>query len=950
MRKKDMITRDVLRHSVSKIGLFSLMCLLPFIGFAHKPEMALKDSKEQLLVRDSSILTGQLKNGFTYYIKSNVHGANKIHYSLILKAGAMDEDDSQRGLAHFNEHISFDGTPSFPHNIVDGAFIKNIDRNDLYINAFTTSTETVYSLAFPDDRKTLQDTAISLMSEWLMSDFDSDESIEKQKHIIAKEWLEFQNASERMRLKWHPALFNDVKWGYRRSIGEIDIINKASKEEIVRFRKDWYRPDLAAISIVGNFDKDEMFKKVELYFLKHQNTKSNRAKEEVIIPRTETRNVIVTSDKDEKFSYMSMYNRRPNPNLSTKDGVKRLLSYNIINRIASERYMDCQEKNSDVVIYIGGTISSILQPDNLYSPYVSFTKGQVVKALEILAREQERMVQHGYLDEEFNAAIKMSHDQYSRALEGGGSKSPQQWVKAIEQDFLNSSLAMTPQEEAKVYLPILETITKEDIEHLQQDLWAEYNSLLLITVPQEDLSTVPSKEKILEIMTQMKNEKHAAYQKTVLNEEAFTINHLGKSGELKRKEKVEEELPIYKMTLSNGVKIVYYEDSTKNDMIYFEAVSKGGKFSQNSRNKKLADLTCDIINNGPIGIYTKPQFSRYLGQDNMNMDLSIKDGTENIKGRVSSSSLELLLKRLYLLFNEFDVDEYQGIFTQRLSFFNASYISNNSYYSRFIDNKRSELENVDNTVLKDAELVEVKEVMDRHFGKMSDFTFYFTGALSKIEFESLVLKYLGTGKKQKAERESELSINTLSGEHHFILKKGTDPRANVTYTIGAPLAMDLNNTSILHMVVFILNKHIYEHIREKLHLVYSSNTELKVQMFGGERADIITTFQCDPKDSKTIYSEINKIVEKFIENGFDSKEVELVRGMVIHSKKTYASNDNFRLGAIRGHDQYYNNDYTQYLNNISFIENITLEDLQKALSQIYNNPKSLKAGFVQLAE
>lgn len=949
MRKKDITTRDVLRHSFSKIGLLSFMCLLPFIGFAHKPEMALKDSKEQLLVRDSSMLTGKLKNGLTYYIKGDVNNANKIHYSLILKAGAMDEDDSQRGLAHFNEHISFDGTPSFPQNLVDGTFIKNIDRNDLYINAFTTKTETVYSLVLPNDRKTLQDTAISLLSEWLMCDFDSDESIEKQKHIIAKEWLELQNASERMRLKWHPALFNDVKWGYRRSIGEIDVINKASKEEIVRFRKDWYRPDLAAISIVGNFDKYEMLKKVEQYFLKHQNTKSNRAKEEVVIPHTETRNVIVVSDKDEKFSYMSMYNRRPNPNLSTKEGVKRSLSYHIINRIASERYMDCQEKNSDVVIYIGGTISSMLQPDNLYSPYVSFTKGQVVKALEILAREQERIVQHGYLDEEFDSAIKISHDQYSRALEGGG-KSPQQWVKAIEQDFLNSSLAMTTQEEAKVYLPILETITKEDIEHLQKDLWAEYNSLLLITVPQEDLSTVPSKEKIVEIMTQMKNEKHVPYQKTVLNEEVFTINHLGKSGKIKREEKVVEELPIYKMTLSNGAKIVYYEDSTKSDMIYFEAVSKGGKFSQNSRDKKLADLTCDIINNGPIGIYTKPQFNRYLGQDNMSMDIFINDGTENIKGNVSNSSFELLLKRLYLLFNEFSVDEYKDIFTQRLSFFNASYISNNNYYSRFIENKRSELENVDNTALKDAELVELKEVMNRHFGKMSDFTFYFTGALSNIEFESLVLKYLGTGKKQKAERESELSINALSGEYNFILKKGTDPRANVTYSIGAPFVMDLNNSSILHMAVFILNKHIYEHIREKLHMVYSSTTELKVQMVGGERADIVTTFQCDPKDCKTIYSEINKIVEKFIKNGFDSKEVELVRGMVIHSKKTYASNDNFRLGAMRGHDQYYNNDYTQHLNNISFIENITLEDLQKALSQIYNSPKSLKAGFVQVAE
>lgn len=165
----------------------------------------------EVVKKDSSVLTGKLDNGLTYYIRNNNDQTGQVCYSLILKAGSIDEDDTQSGLAHFNEHLSFDGTPHFKEGLLDGSFIENLDKKKFFINALTTQTETVYSLMLPDTRSTLCDTALILFKDWLYEDFDSEENIKKQSDIIAKEWLEFQDVSERSRAHWYPTFYNDTK-------------------------------------------------------------------------------------------------------------------------------------------------------------------------------------------------------------------------------------------------------------------------------------------------------------------------------------------------------------------------------------------------------------------------------------------------------------------------------------------------------------------------------------------------------------------------------------------------------------------------------------------------------------------------------------------------------------------------------------------------------------------
>ncbi|MGL5682440.1 MAG: M16 family metallopeptidase [Marinifilaceae bacterium] len=902
--------------------------------------------------RDSSILHGKLSNGLTYYIVNNDDGSKRVNYSLTLKAGAMDEDDSQRGLAHFNEHLSFDGTPTFPFFLADGKFVNNVDPRNVYLNALTTKTETVYTIMLPETRETLMDTAMIIMSEWLMSDFCADTNINKQRSIIAKEWLEFQDAQERMRMQWHPVLFNNSKWGYRRSIGEIDVIDNAPKSEIKRFRDEWYRPDLAAVTVVGNVDPQLVLNKLEKNFLAFPDNKVYREKEVVAIPDNDKLNIIVTADKDQQYSFISMYNRRPLPELYTTEGIKRDLLYAMINGIASERYSDCQEKNNEVISLMSATISSIMEPQNLYSPMVTFNRGEIKNALVIHAREQERIVQNGYLDSEFASIKSLLTNKYKQALEHGHQLNNQQWVSTIERDFLKSTSAITSAASAKLYLPVLEKITKQDVEAMQRELWAEPNSMMLIIVPEADLNTVPSKEEIVSILNTVKNEKLEQYQKTELSADIIEMKKMPKAGKIVKREQVTDKMPVHKLTLSNGARVVYYQDSSKYGTIHFEAVSFGGKSLLNEREAVLADLLCSVINEGPVGNYSLNQFRRIMGRDRMQFTVSIANDTESVKGNTPVSRFELLLQRIYTLFNnqELTPERYNGIFKQRADFFNASRMSTEETYKNFLNNARAGKKADDYVATDDVELQELESILKKRFHSMSDFTFYFTGAMHEAEFEKLITQYLGSGKKGKRENYKATSINTLSGTTNVTFKRGQDPRANVTYVIGAPVVTDMNNMSILQMATPMLNKRFYNHIRETLHMVYSLSTDLKFQVTQTPRADIEVTFQGDPKDLDTIYSEINRLFEEFIKEGPTEEELNEYKSMMTGSKLRYQNEDGFRMGCIRSHDLYYNNDYEQQVNNITFIQNITVKQIQQLLSEIYNHPKALKAGFAQIAE
>lgn len=899
--------------------------------------------------RDSSIVVGKLNNGLTYYIKNNEAEGEKVSYSLILNAGSLDEDETQRGLAHFNEHLSFDGTPTYKDGILDGRFLFDNPPKGFFINALTNQSETVYWITVPDTRETLIDSTLFLLKDWLFADFNSDEAIAKQRGIIGKEWLEFQNLDERNRQQWYPVYYNDSKWTTRQSIGLLDVINNSPKEEITRFRREWYRPDLAAITVVGKVDPCMVERKIKQLFDIDASHKVKRTKGDFSIPDNSKRNIVVTSDKEQQYTFLAIYHRRPALDVRSKEWINRAAQYSLMNFIMSDRLTEAQEANADIVSYLGAMTFDLIKPDWIFSPNASINRGKVKEALTIVAREQERVAQHGFLPSELEKAksIALKQQEYKGS---STTRSNQDWSKCLETEFLKGYPAMAPDKEAELFKLAINATTVEDMNNLHAELWSEYNSHVIVTVPESDLKITPSKEEMNSILENAKNEKLEAYKGIDTSKPVYPDIEFGKGGEV-RQVKSLTSLPVYKYTLSNGAEIVCYHDSTKKGTIQFEAISKGGKSVLPAHSALFADLACEIYNNGPVGVYSLNQFRRYLNGAQMSMNISINDVQENLKGSVATSKFELLLQRINLLFHGLSFTDvvYNTQLIQQKERLKSQQGSTASVYQQFIKSKRFGQNESSELSISDIDAIELKdleELMNDRFGSLSDFTFYFTGALDEVDFKALVAQYLGAGKKLKRELWKTKGIVPLQGTHVFELEAGADPKATVTYVVGAPFKMDINNTTLLQSTSPVLTNKLFQRIREELHLVYDIRMDLKFQAVPLARADYEITFQCEPRDVELICTEIDKIFEDIVTIGPGDQEFQGIKSMMLNSKKMYGTDDSFRLGLIRSHDQYYKNDYTQQLSNLDFIQNMTKADVMTMLSQLLNNKEAVKAVFV----
>ncbi|MGL5789407.1 MAG: insulinase family protein [Bacteroidales bacterium] len=943
MHKFKGLVFDFLRDGLIRKCILSTFCFSSIT--------AINANNTEVVKSDSCVLKGTLENGLTYYIRNNNDETGQVFYSLILKAGSIDEDDSQSGLAHFNEHLSFDGTSHFKEGLLDGAFIQNLDKKKFFINALTTQTETVYSLMLPDSRSTLCDTALILFKDWLYEEFDSEENIKKQSDIIAKEWLEFQDVSERSRTHWYPTFYNDTKWAYRRSIGDIDIIKSADKNEIVRFRKEWYRPDLAAITIVGNIDAEKALSSLKEKFSEKPANKIYREKHTEVIPDQNERKYVISSDKDQQFSFLSIYHRVKNPDLYSPEGVKRSIMYSLINMMMSERLFDAQEKNSSAVSYMGATLFNFMKPDWVFSPNASVVNGNIKEALEVVIEEQERIARNGFLPSELEKAKAGLKNKYDYSLQYGDSRSNMDWTKVFENEFLSDIPAMLPKDEASVYLPILETVSVDDMNALHKELWTPKNSMLLITVPQKDSVNVPGKASLDSTFIAIKEKELLPYKPFDASKPLFGDVKFDNQGKIVKKESLCKELPVYKYTLSNGAQVVYYQDSTKTGNIVFEAVSKGGKSLLDQSLIPYVDLACELYNDGPVGEYSVTQYNRLINQGATSMKLTVANETESLRGHASTAKFEQLLQRIYILFNHLNLsaDKYQGIMDAKSDRYISLRNSNDMLFRSFIDasltnKKANELSG------EGVSLDMMSAILKNRFASMSDFTFYFTGATHETDFEKLIAQYLGGGKKQKREKWSnDLSVK-IKGEQNFKLHKGSDQRASVTYIIGSPYEMNMNTMTLLQAVNPIISKRLFGKIREELHLVYDIRSELKLKSTPSARADFEITFQCDPKDAELICYEIKNLFDKIALNGPETIELKEVRMMMLNSKRHFMNDDSFRLGCIRSHDQNLNNDYTAQINNIAFIENMTAREVGDMLNSLLNNKAGLNASFILKSE
>ena len=305
-----------------------------------QPQLKLTDP----LPTDPKVTKGVLANGMTYYVRANSTPKNRADLYLVVKAGSVEEDDNQLGLAHFAEHLAFNGTKNFPkHELIN--YLESIGMEfGPEINAYTSFDETVYMIKVPLDSTTFMNKGLQVLYDWASQVTDADDEIEKERGVIHEEWRGGRDADERMMQKWLPVFLHDSKYADRLPIGKMEIVDHFAPELLRKFRKDWYRPDLEAVVVVGDFDQQAMVKQITEMFSKIPGVKNPRKKNEYDVPNHKETLVSVVTDKEAQYAVAQIYYKHPLEKSKTIGDYRKGIVEGLYNAMINERLAELTQK------------------------------------------------------------------------------------------------------------------------------------------------------------------------------------------------------------------------------------------------------------------------------------------------------------------------------------------------------------------------------------------------------------------------------------------------------------------------------------------------------------------------------------------------------------------------------------------------------------------------------
>ncbi|MBS3739192.1 MAG: insulinase family protein, partial [Psychroflexus sp.] len=547
-----------------------LFMWVSFIGLAQTTE------KTQQLSLDESVRTGVLKNGMTYYIKNNKKPENEVILRLVVKAGSILETEKQLGLAHFMEHMNFNGTKNFPKNeLVD--YLQGIGvkfGNDL--NAYTSFDETVYFLPIPLDDPENLPKAMDIMEDWAFNATLEPEEIDKERGVVLEELRLGLGASERMRKEYFDKLLYKSRYAKRLPIGKKEILENFDYQDLIDYYETWYRPDLMAFIAVGDIDVDKMEKDIKKRFSKYKNPKKAQERKEYDVPDHEETFVAIATDKEATSPQVSIYYKNPEerqPN-TTYQTAEANLESQLFSSMLNNRLRELSNSPNPPFTYGYTYYGSLV--NNKKMAFTSFavpTNDNQLKALEVLLRENARVKKYGFTKSEFDRAKKEILTRLESQFKEKDKTESRRYVSQLQNQFTSGDIYTGVEWRYNFTKETLPKIQLSDINAMIDKYIRDESRVVIFTGPEyEDESQKPSQEDVLAIVNSPFDDIEA-YQETEMSESLVRENlPQGKIVSEKRN----EELGTNTLSLSNGAKVTYKTTDFKEDQILFRAVSYGG--------------------------------------------------------------------------------------------------------------------------------------------------------------------------------------------------------------------------------------------------------------------------------------------------------------------------------------------------------------------------------------
>ncbi len=885
-----------MRTITSVLFILSFFLVLP----AQESDLPLS----RAVPTDPAIKTGELPNGMLYFIRHNEKPEDRAELRLVVRAGSLQEDPDQLGIAHFVEHMAFNGSTHFEKNeLID--YLESVgSRFGPDLNAYTSFGETVYMLQARTDSLPLLEKGLLILEDWAGGVSFEPEEIDKERGVIISEWRTNLSPDQRLQQQYFPVLYQDSRYAKRLPIGDPEIIDTADHSTIRRFYRDWYRPDLMAIVAVGDFEVEWMEKELIGRFSDLKNPDNPRPRKTYDIPGHPETRVARCTDEEAAFTRIQVVYKHPEHKVEDLSAYREQLAHSLYNRMLNARLFEVQQGQSDPDFTFaysgyGGDVGS----QDIYYVSAFTAEGKALAGLRAVLIETYRAMQHGFVDSELErhkAEMLSSAEQSAKEKDKQRSGS---LAARLVNYFTDARPAPDPEQILKLYRQLLPTLTLSDINPLPRKWLNQANRVMVVTGPEKEERPLPSESELTGLLEEVENIDLEPWVDEVSDAPLLsaTLHPVAVASTT-----AFTELSVTELTLENGVKVVLKPTDFQNDQILMGSFSPGGHSLYEDDVYQSASNAGALINLAGLAEFSLPELEKKLAGKNVSAGPYISELYEGLNGSCAAEDLETMLQLTYLYFTQPRKDSIAlASFLSRQRSIVENMFSNPYYYFAGAKNqiKYNNHPRRQMTRMKDLEeisLDQAYQIYKDRFADASDFTFVFTGNFELSEILPLLQIYLGN-LPATARRESwqDVGADLTPGKIDTTIFRGKAPKSLVELIFHGDFDyQDSQKRYDFYSMVELVRIKLRESMREEKGGVYGVRVSGIAQQFPDPRYRITLSFNADPEETDMLIETAMSTLDQIRQNGASQEDLDKIRNTQRQSRIKNLKENGFWHGQL----------------------------------------------------
>jgi zinc protease len=852
---------------------------------------------------DPEVTLGTLPNGLKYYVRANARPPRRAELRLVVKAGSVLEDDDQRGLAHFVEHMQFEGTQHFPgQGIVQ--FLGSLGLGlGADANAATSYDDTQYTIRVPTDVPGALERAILVLQDWAHGATFDESGIERERGIVLSEWREQLGAGERTMDKIRKVQLQGSRYADRPPIGSPDVIQHAQREQLVRFYRDWYRPNLMAVIAVGDFDRAAVESLIKEHFSQLTNPRPERPRPQFDVPEHPGTRYAIISDKETTNTVVELSDLRPARNQGTVGGYRDIMRDQLFGAMLDARLDELTQTANPPFLRAAADRALFPMPrtkdEAILQALVS--ANAIPQGLEALVTEIERVGRFGFTATELARAKQAMMVGYERVVTESPDRESASRADEYTRNFLQDEALPTIWQELAFHRRFLPEVTLTEINGLTSDWFPQNNRLVVVAAPETTSVVLPTDVQLEAVVKAASAKKLQPYVDTAAGESLMTA--APQRGSIVKT--TDRAGGVIEWTLSNGATVVLKPTRLKEDQILFRATAPGGYSLADDADLIPARVADDVVYAGGAGSYSAVMLDKLMTGKAVVVRPFIGDIQEGMAGGSTPQDLESMFQLLYLRFTapRADPTAFAALAAQAKGLLSNQSASPDVVFNQAIDaalTRNSPRRQPETPATVDQwSLDKSMAFYKARFADASNFTFVFVGSFTPDLIKPFVETYVASLPATHAnETWRDRGIMPPDGIVQKTVEKGIAPKSQVAIVFSGPFQYDDAHRLALRAMTMVLQSRLFDSIRQELGGTYSISATGDTDKFPRPSYKVRIEWACDPQRTASLVQRVFEELDFVKNTRLTRTQMGLVRSALMRDFETSSQDNAYLLNQI----------------------------------------------------